>query len=234
MAEQEENYWWHKGRRQIIESVAKRFLPKQSMIIADIGCGTGGNYLILSKYGLVDGIDMSESALTYCKNRGFYNELVQSGAENLQKNKYNLITAFDVLEHLENDTKILQTWANALLPHGYILLTVPAYQWLFGPHDRSLHHKRRYTRTELNQKIRAAGFTPIYDSYFFFFTFPLLCISRLLSRLKKTESETTSYQKTPQLLEKLFLKFSAIESASMENKKSFPFGSSIIIIAKKN
>lgn len=234
MAEHEENYWWHKGRRKIIETVAKKFITESKNNIADIGCGTGGNFEILSKFGTVDGLDMSESALEYCRKRNVYNELVLAKANELPKNKYNIVTAFDVLEHLDGDTVILHKWAAAIKPHGFVLLTVPAYQWLFGPHDRALQHKRRYTQSELVSKIRSTGFTPIYSSYFFCFTFPILCVSRLLSKLSTSSKQGASYQETPRALELFFLAFSNVESLLIKRGFRLPFGSSIVIIAKKN
>lgn len=233
MAKQEANYWWHKGRRHIIETVCNKFISKQKITIADIGCGTGGNFELLRKYGNVDGLDISEAALEYCKKRSAYRKRVLTSAENVPINEYDIITAFDVLEHLENDNSVLRAWASSLKPRGYILLTVPAYQWLFGPHDRSLHHKRRYTRQELELKARKAGFSPVYCSYFFFFTFPFLLLSRIYEKRKKTTGPVSTYKEIPLFLEKIFLLLSRLEGWLINKSATLPFGSSLIIIAQK-
>lgn len=233
MAKNEEEYWWHKGRRQIIQVVAKNFFSGSKNNIADVGCGTGGNYSVLKNFGTVDGLDISKSALTYCQNRNVYHNLVCAAATEIPQQTYTIITAFDVLEHLDADEDVLKQWEIALKPGGYIFITVPAYLWLFGPHDISLHHKRRYTRTELLKKAREAGFTPIFSSYFFLFTFPLLCLSRLKQKLHKDTQNIKTYPAIPRALSFFLELLSTLEGFILKNKIPLPFGSSIILVARK-
>jgi len=140
------------------------------------------------------------------------------------------VTAFDVLEHTKNDTDVLQEWNRVLKPKGYLYITVPAYQWLFGPHDKQLMHYRRYLLSNLLKLLRKSGFTPIFASYFFMFTFPLLIIQRLIAKIFNTKP---GYNKMPDAINNLLIKITNLE-VSLLQKSSLPFGSSILILAKKN
>lgn len=231
MAEHETTYWWHVGRRLVITEVIKKikFLDSQTRIV-DIGCGTGANYPLLKIFGLVTGVDRQAEAIAFCRQRQAYDDLWLGDALSIPLPPPNLITAFDVLEHINDDQLALNSWHQALTSGGAVVLTVPAFQFLFGAHDRVLHHVRRYSVLELRTKLGLAGFRNIYISYFFFFTFPLLVISRLLT--KQTNNYST-YQATPAIFAWLFIKLSRLEAGLMAHGVKFPWGSSLIVLAYK-
>jgi len=109
MAEFEENYWWFKGRKKIIETILENQIKNESNLkILDIGCGTGATTLVLTKFGTVFGTDYSMSALKYSNHRGL--DVLRSSVYELpfSSESFNVITIFDVLEHLENDQKVLK------------------------------------------------------------------------------------------------------------------------------
>lgn len=232
MHAQEISYWWHIGRRRVLNKLLHRFLSlRHGQKVLDVGCGTGVNFAWLRRWGEVHGLDYSSDALAFCHQTQAYDELVQGDASNFDVNHaYDLLTAFDVLEHLENDSQALATWYKPLKSGGLIYITVPAHQWLFSAHDRALHHYRRYSVGELRQKLIQAGFKIRFISPFFFFTFPIVAIVRLIN---KNKSAQTSYQTTPPVLSNILVFLSSLEAWFLSKGVPLPFGSSIVVIGEK-
>jgi SAM-dependent methyltransferase len=182
----EARHWWFVGRRRIIASVLEDLLgARRNLRILDIGCGTGGMLPLLSPYGRVTGIDPAEAAIRYSKQRyDSLAELVQVDfpREVPSGGSYDLVTLFDVLEHLDDDAKALVAAASLLRPGGRLLITVPALRSLWSPHDVINQHRRRYLRHELKGRIEAAGFHLDRLSYFNSLLFPAVFGARLLRR----------------------------------------------------
>ncbi len=233
MEKQERNYWWHIGRREVLQKVLARHLPAGGQLeILDIGCGTGINYWWLKKWGRVTGVDPSPEALAFCRQQHAYDELIQIDGTDLGiSGQSDLAVAFDVLEHIEDDRSALRSWRQALKPGGILMLTVPAYQWLWSAHDKALHHFRRYSVGELRIKLREAGFRVQFISPFFFFAFPVVMLVRLLT---KGAPPKTSYVATSSLADKLLIGLSRLEANYLSKGKKFPWGSSIVVVARKN
>jgi len=182
----EARHWWFVGRRRIIASVLEDLLgARKDLRILDIGCGTGGMLPLLGAYGRVTGIDPAEAAIRYSKQR------YASMAELLQVDfpreippgrGYDLITLFDVLEHLDDDGRALEAASSLLRPGGWLLITVPALRSLWSPHDDINQHRRRYLRQELKDRIEGAGFYLERLSYYNSLLFPAIFGARLLTR----------------------------------------------------
>jgi len=232
MEQQEQNYWWHIGRRKVLQQVLWKRIPQgQNLDILDVGCGTGINYHWLKSWGRVVGLDPSPEALSYCRTKQVYDDLIQAdGADLPYHQQFDLITAFDVLEHIPDDRLALQSWFATLKPNGSVYLTVPAYQWLFSAHDKALHHQRRYSTRELSQKLKQVGFKIKFISPFFWFTFPLVVLVRLLT---KASPPKTSYVATSSGLSQLLVKLSSLEANFLSAKHQLPYGSSIVVLATK-
>ncbi len=232
MEQEERNYWWHIGRREVLQKVLGKYLPPNNNLdILDIGCGTGINYLWLKEWGKVIGADVSTDALEYCRFKRAYDSLIQIDGTSIPTNtQFDLITAFDVLEHIEDDISALSSWHQALKPNGYVFITVPAYQWLFSAHDKALQHYRRYSAKELKQKFAQAGFDTKFISPFFWFTFPMVVLVRLLTKKSKPK---TSYVETPGMLGKFLINLSKSEANFLSHGDPLPWGSSLLAIATK-
>ncbi len=232
MEQEERNYWWHIGRREVLQKVLKKYIPQsQNLDILDVGCGTGINYLWLKQWGKVTGVDVSTDALEYCQFKHVYDELIQTNDTSvLFDSRFNLITAFDVLEHIEDDTSALASWHQALKTNGFVFLTVPAYQWLFSAHDKALHHYRRYSTKELKEKLETSGFAVQFISPFFWFTFPMVMLVRLITKKSKPK---TSYVKTHGILGKFLINLSKLEATFLFHGDPLPWGSSLLAIAIK-
>ncbi|MFH1088502.1 MAG: class I SAM-dependent methyltransferase, partial [Patescibacteria group bacterium] len=206
------------------------------------------------KFGDVTGVDSSEMAVALAnsaanhmipelvdelhltpraQSRGYIQgKAVLGRAEDLpfENREFDLVTAFDVLEHLPDESRAIGEWGRVLRSGGVLFISVPAHQWLFGPHDRALNHYRRY---ELNQLLRLLiknNFSPIFSTYIFGFSFPLFILQRGL--LKNSPGRQTQYVNLPSWLNSLLISLGKLEAVWLRFSR-FPFGSSIVILARK-
>src|SRR6266704_7168255 len=169
MFQVEESHWWFIGRRRIIEGFVADIVRKIGKLrprILDVGCGTGANLQLLSKFGVAEGVDVSTEALEFCRARGL-SRVKQGAAESLpyEDAQFDLVTGLDVVEHLDDDVAGLSEMFRVLRPGGRALLFVPAFMFLWGVQDDISHHRRRYTLAELKERLGAAGLTVERASY---------------------------------------------------------------------
>ena len=231
----EESHWWYVGRRRIIQSLVDRIcatLKNPNPSILDVGCGTGANLKMLASYGKVEGVDISPQAVEFCRQRGL--ESVKLGAaEQLpyEDNSFELVTALDVLEHLDDDVAGLREMRRLLRPGGRVLLFVPAFMFLWGVQDDVSNHRRRYTLPGLLKAVKAAGFSVEWSSYAnFSFFLPVLVVRSVMRWLKlRADSE---YRINISSLNGPFARLFAAERFVLKRGK-IPFGVSAICIASK-
>ena len=193
----EQSHWWYTGRRKILSQfVAEivRHVTGRRPRILDVGCGTGANLLMLSEFGEAEGVDISEDALAFCRERGL--EKVRLGAgEKLpyEDGTFDLVTALDVVEHMDDDLAGLREMRRVLRPDGRVLLFVPTFMFLWGLQDDVSNHRRRYRLPELRRVLEEAGFEierMTYANITFFL--PILIVRKLMKLTGiKTESENT-------------------------------------------
>ncbi|MDZ4803835.1 MAG: class I SAM-dependent methyltransferase [Candidatus Eisenbacteria bacterium] len=185
--EVEDQHWWFVGRRAVVEALLTGALRPPGSAdatrrILDIGCGTGGMMPLLSRFGTVTGIDSEPLALDYCRRRGFRDVHLQEGFT--APAPYDLVTLFDVLEHVPDEAGFLE-WIRGLLRHdGRLILTVPAFPFLWSRHDELNHHQRRYRRVTLEASLQRGGFVIDRMTYFNFWLFPAAVATRLLGGRK--------------------------------------------------
>jgi len=230
----EESHWWHRGRRKIIQSFVKEIcknfgdrLPR----ILDVGCGTGGNLSVLSQFGNAEGVDVSTDALDFCRQRGLENVKL-GAAEKLpyEDSRFDLVTALDVVEHLDDDVAGLREFRRVLKPGGRILLFVPTFMFLWGVQDDVSHHRRRYRLPELRRAVEKAGFEVERTTYAnITFFLPILLGRKLMSLTGvRTESENNI---NVSALNGLFGGIFGAESKFLRYM-NFPFGVSGLCVAR--
>lgn len=181
----EQEHWWYTGRRKIltafVEQICRQVTDRRPRIL-DVGCGTGANLLMLSEYGEAEGVDISEDALAFCRERGL--DKVRLGAgEKLpyEDGTFDLVTALDVVEHMDDDLAGLREMRRVLRPGGRVLLFVPTFMFLWGLQDDVSNHRRRYRLPELRRVLEQAGFEierTTYANIAFFL--PILAMRQLM------------------------------------------------------
>ena len=232
--EVEQSHWWHVGRRKIlssfVEAVCSQIKDRRARIL-DVGCGTGANLLMLSKFGDAEGVDISPDALSFCKERGLA-KVKLGAAEELPyaDGTFDLVTAFDVVEHMDDDLAGLREMRRVLRPGGHVLLFVPTFMFLWGLQDDVSNHRRRYRLSELQRVLEEAGFEIERSTYanITFFT-PILLVRQFM-RLTglKTESENTI---NVPALNGLFGWFFGLEGKVLRYA-NIPFGVSGLCVAR--
>ena len=238
MAAAEEAHWWFQGRRQILASIIAQLNLPQTARILELGSGTGGNFEMLSRFGQLTAIEMNgmARALSVRKSWGtvqVHAGFLPDGLPDLPQN-FDLICLFDVLEHVEEDEKTLSTIRRLLAPQGVVVITVPAFAKLWGPHDEQLHHKRRYERAELTAKLRRTGFEITKLSYSNMFLFPAALGLRLFDRFRRIFVKTRKASGAGMLPYPLNRGFAAIFGAErfLLSRMNLPVGLSLLAIAQ--
>jgi len=235
MRQLEDHYWWFVIKRSFIKNTLKLIkFPKKSKIL-DIGCGTGKNLEMLSNYGSTYGIDPSNLAIKYCRQRGLSN--LKKGSINAlpyNSQSFDLVTLLDVLYHknIKNDHQALKEIYRVLKPEGYLLITDMAHQFLYGPHDISMHARQRYSKKELISRVNQAGFKVKKSSYYFLTTFPILIINRFIKKIIYKNKSSSNVRLIPLLFNQLLIFIYRLE-IEIYKYFSLPTGSSIIILAQK-
>lgn len=239
-AENEDRHWWFRGRREVLLSVARRFLPSRDRVrILDVGCGTGFMMEALGALGDVEGLESSPEARAYCRRRLGPNVVLHEGAlpNGLpQDRRFDLITAFDVLEHLEDPVTSLRAIRDRLPADGVFIATVPAFMFLWSRHDEVNHHFRRYDRALLSDQLQTSGFRPLFTSYFNTALFPAIAAVRVASRLFPGSGSVpgSDMEAPPSLLLNRALEKLFAAERNIVGRRSLPFGVSLLAVARRS
>lgn len=182
----QQKHWWFVARRNIVlDVIARNFRANAETKILDIGCGAGLMLNDLSRIGETFGMDNADEAIAL--SREIFDGTVRTGYLPDQvpypEGAFNLVTALDVIEHIDDDVASLKAVRSLLADGGKAIITVPAYMFLWTEFDDINEHKRRYTRGELDEKLRQAGFSVEKISYFNTILFPVVFLVRALNRL---------------------------------------------------
>lgn len=235
MAHVEKIHWWFRGRRAVVLSLLRRYAPEKGRLL-DVGMGTGFNAALFKKIGFsVDGLENALEAVEIVRAEvPDLNVIISSfPSEQVKESSYQVITMLDVLEHIPDDTAALTAVARDLAPGGVVLITVPAFPFLWTRHDELAHHVRRYRKRELVEKLHTADLTLVFVSHYNFFLFPLIALVRVVQKILDIRKESSDFNATPGFLnaplafvfglERYLLAFTAL-----------PFGVSLVCIARKS
>jgi len=187
MAEVDRRHWWYVARREIIAALIRRNVrPPANAQILELGCGTGHNLAMLGEFGHVDALELDDGARAVAEKR--LGRTVMSAPlpelAGVPERHYDLIGAFDVIEHIDDDAASLASIGTKLKPGGKFIMTVPAHKWMWSAHDVANHHKRRYSKRALEKLFEASPLKLEAMGYFNSLLFPVAVAQRLSSKVR--------------------------------------------------
>lgn len=234
----EKEYWWHVSRRRLVRRLIDRYAgtlgPDQRYL--DLGCGTG---MMLSELGTrfeaPFGTDLSAEALSFARTRVPV-ALAQSDARDLPfpDSHFDLITCLDIIEHVRDDVACIRESLRVCKPGGYLVLSVPALDFLWGEHDEAVYHLRRYSWPSLKAKIGAGGFEVLKGTYAVMTLTPVVFLVRFLASFTRgnTEAQGHDFPKPPAWINRLLIGLHDVET-SVSLRTGLPLGSGLVCIARK-
>jgi SAM-dependent methyltransferase len=228
----EDRHWWYRGRRSVLARVIDDLrLPARARIL-DAGCGSGRNMVEFAKHGTVTGIELSGTSVSLARERAA-GEVVEGSVLEMpfQADAFDLAASLDVIEHLEDDLQALRELRRVVAPGGSLLVTVPAYQWLWSGHDEINHHHRRYTRRSLQQVAERAGWRQERTTYFNSLLLPVAILLRVLDRINtKTTESSLDLWVPPEPLNWMLERPLAIEAGLIRHGGRIPAGLSLLAV----
>jgi len=236
-----ESSFWVNSRNRLFKSIVQRHMVAIGKTkFLDIGCGTGDfiGQIVQNENLEITGSEIYLKGLLYAKKNLPSVDFVQFDVtQGRIGEQFHIITAFDVIEHIENDNSALSNISQMLNKDGVLIISVPQHMFLWSQLDEIVKHKRRYSRRELVAKLRASGFDIDYVTSFLFILFPLMLISRLFDRggdqLSSDEQGLEKRVKFSSILNATFDFFMRIDEGLIKLGVSLPFGGTLIVIAKK-
>jgi SAM-dependent methyltransferase len=227
------NFWFRSRNKLILWSMDKYFPETRNMM--ELGCGTG--FVLRAIENARPALNLTGSELfaqgaALAARRVENATVVQMDARNIPfRDEFDLVGAFDVIEHVDDDAKVLFEIHKSLRDNGGLLLTVPQHPALWSSIDEFARHQRRYTRTGLRSKLEYAGFRILRCTSFVSILFPAMLISRLAQRSRPIDP--LAEFRIPPLLNRLFENALDIERWIIGKGLSFPFGGSLLVVAKR-
>jgi SAM-dependent methyltransferase len=234
----EDEHWWYVGRRRIVLAQLEDALSRNCRLgiadcrLLDIGCGTGGNMDHLKRYGQMHGVDLSPIALDLSRQRGHERVMFASANElPFADESFDLVTALDVVEHLDDDLGGLREIHRVLRPGAPAIIFVPAFQSLWGPNDDQSGHRRRYRLPQLRERVAAAGLEIERISYANTAMFLPIWLGRKILNALGRAGQSENRINHP-LINRLLARVFASEAGWLRCH-NLPFGVSIICAARK-
>jgi len=231
MAELDQVHWWYRARREILaDLIARRIAPPRDARILEVGCGTGHNLEMLRRFGRVEGIEVDPAARALATLR-LGQPIMDTPLPMLTgvpDRAYDMVAILDVIEHIDDDVAGMRALAGKMKPGAKMLITVPAFPWMWSAHDVVNHHKRRYTRRTLRALVDDAGLKLEMMSWFNSLLFPLAATARLAGRVTGKEDSDDALPPAPvnKMLEWMF----GLERYAL-GRLPFPPGVSLVAIA---
>ncbi len=231
-----ENFWFRSRNRLLIWALQFYFSKARSFL--EIGCGTGfvlsgirQTFPELKLYGS----EIFNEGLAFAKQRLPEITLFQMDARCIPfEQEFDVIGAFDVLEHIEEDEIVLSQMFQATKPTGGIILTVPQHRFLWSLVDEQAFHKRRYTRQELVEKVQRAGFTILRVTSFVSLLLPLMILSRMKRQVMQANFNPVAEYEIGSVLNKILEKVLGIERVAIARGIFWPAGGSLLIVARRD
>jgi SAM-dependent methyltransferase len=233
----EAHHWWYRAMASITRAMLDRWYSKSSQLrILDAGCGTGSAMsTFLADYGRVTGVDIHPLALSYCRKRGL-SRIARASVLDLPfaSAQFDVVTSFDVLyeKAVANDLAALQEFARVLTPGGRVFLRLPAYDWLRGQHDKTVHTNKRYTAKEVVRLLVESGLLVEHISFANMFLFPIALLKRWSEKIIPIADGHSDLNLNLGLINKIFEIILSGE-ATLVARNSLPFGLSVVAVGRK-
>lgn len=233
MIANDQQHWWYVGRRRILREVIRQHIqPPADAKILEVGCGTGHNLPMLQEFGDVAATEINPSANRLASQR--LGRTIAPAAlpalEGVQRDAYDLIASLDVLEHVEEDAASLESMLACLRTSGSLLLTVPAYQFMWSDHDVKLHHYRRYSKSALIDICRRASAEIRLLTHFNTALFPVALGHRLIGKLTRSPSNDDALPAQPV---NLALQTIFAAERHLVGRIPMPFGLSLLAVLQR-
>jgi len=236
----EETSFWFVNRANLIISLLRKHFPAASTLL-EVGCGTGSVLLALERANpdlMVTGSELHPEGLAYARRRLRPDvALLQMDARSIPaREHFYVVGAFDVIEHIPEDQRVLEQIYGVLKPGGGTIVGVPQHPWLWSPADDAAHHQRRYARGELERKLAQTGFQVLESTSFNVILLPLMIVSRQLAKAKVrsgAEPNPLSEFEIPGWLNKVLSMALKIETGLTVAGIHWPVGGSRFVVAKK-
>lgn len=239
MFESELNHWWDKARRRIVFGLIKKYSRSSDVRpkILDLGCGMGAIAQEAQKIGDYYGVDVSEKAVNFCKRRGIEN-VKQGDALHVpyEDDQFDIVLLLDTIEHVEDDFGVMDEVRRVLRPQGMVIVTAPAFKFLWGPSDVTFQHFRRYRLGELKARLERKDFSIIKSSYFNFFLFLPIFLGKMAVkylRLPISENEVSRQGINGIWIINKILYYIFYTESMLLKYIDFPFGVSAMVIGRK-
>lgn len=233
-AKVESTHWWFVGRRKLISKIITALNIPHDMPILDVGTGTGTNLRLLKdlRYTNVTGVDINETAIRFCLEKSL-GKVKQGDICNLpfENNQFQLILATDIIEHVDNDLMALSEINRILLPGGIAIITVPAFQKLWGLQDKVSHHKRRYKVRQLKALVEKVGLYISKSFYFNYILFIPIWLARQIMHIFRIKLASENQINTP-ILNRILTHIFTFDVLSARWIRP-PFGVSVMVVATK-
>jgi SAM-dependent methyltransferase len=229
--EEDRSHWWFRGRLAVIRAALRRALPPRRVRLLELGCGSGNVLASLSEFGEAVGMDGHGDLVSAARAAGLDARPGRLPDDlGVPQGWADVVLLLDVIEHVDDDLATLRAARTSVGEGGLLVVTVPAYQWLWSGHDEVLGHRRRYTAAKLRAAVERAGFTVLRVSYFNTLLFPLLLAARAAKRLRGDRGHDLRHPAAPinWLLERVF----AFERHLLPRVR-LPFGSSLLLIGRR-
>jgi len=237
LADMEAEHFWFRARNRLIIWAIGKYCPEFRSLL-EIGCGTGYVLSGIAKAypeAELHGSEIFTAGLAFAANREPSIDFMQMDARHIPFiEEFDAIGAFDVLEHIEEDERVLMQMREALRLHGIMVLTVPQHAWLWSPVDEYACHVRRYSAKELHAKVEGAGFEILRSTSFVTTLLPAMWVSRFIKSHSEKGIEASEEAKFPRVLNRLFEMFLGAELALISMGVDFPLGGSRLVVARKS
>lgn len=228
------DYWWYRARADLLRAAVGHHLGGPASVL-DVGSADGPSVGWLSTSARRVALDIDP--------RGLSPGDVCASAMQLPfaEASFDVVAAFDVIEHCEPEATVLAELARVLTPNGRLLVSVPAYQWAWSEFDVRNHHHRRYTRRRLVAAVERQGLDVVRATYLFAGTFPFFAADRLRSRVRAASDGSRAgpvdavprLPQTGPVVEKVLMAASALDRRLLP-RYDLPFGSSVVVVARKD